>query len=71
MLDSVLIHSICSTIPNYKVEVLGSNTLADLRDALMCENDFVYLKELQHPDEEQDMDDLAKVLIPIYVFIIL
>lgn len=57
-----------SSFATYKVEVLGSQTLADLRDALLCDNDFIFTKELEHPGDQQNLNELAKVIISSRLF---
>ncbi|CAG7732782.1 unnamed protein product, partial [Allacma fusca] len=39
-----------------RVEVLASQTLADLQSRLHCENDFVYVKEIDHPEDAKRLD---------------
>lgn len=48
----------------YELCILGSQTVGDLMKAIHCENDYVYLKEVDHPESfVEDLDQYAKVNI--------
>jgi len=44
------------------MQILGSQTLAELRDSLHCENDLLCVKDVEYPDRyRENPEDLAKV----------
>jgi len=54
----------------FKLHLLGTNTVANLRDALYCNNELVATSEVQSPDDIVCSTEILKYKMPAWVLVL-